>query len=210
MKTFGRKAALAGLLCLTGICRSIAQSSLPPLEPEVARNLYEFYASCRPYWKIMNQCLPSGLDTKDSARLHQSFERLQSVGLEHMKWLAGKANISPALQQQITSTATSRVTTAARGSCETVPALIQEYRDKCAALFENVTVALKQPATRADPALAVENADSAAKFIVSTCYEPIDDISRVTSYARMMKWHELPADAKNTMKPVESTFLHGW
>lgn len=220
MKAFGRHLKMvadmglknilaAGLVYLTGICGSVAQSPLPPLEPEVARNLFEVYAGCRPYWKVMNQCLPSGLDAKDYARLHQSFERLQSVGLEHMKWLAGKANISPAMQQQIIGTATSRVTAAAKGSCETT-SLIREYRDKCAALFENVTAALKEPPRRFDPALAAENADSAAKFIVSTCYEPIDDISRVTSYARMMKWHELPADAKNGMKPVDSTFFEGW
>ncbi|MCS3687498.1 hypothetical protein ABIF07_005475 [Bradyrhizobium elkanii] len=158
----------------------------------------------------MSQCLPTKLDAKDSTRLHQSFERLQSVGLEHMKWLAGKANISSAMQQQITSTATSRVNTAAKGSCEAVPSLIQEYRDKCAALFENVTAAQKEPPHVVDPVLAKENADSAAKFILSTCYEAIDDISRISSYARMMKWHELPADAKNIMKPVDTTFFEGW
>ncbi|WP_038378647.1 hypothetical protein [Bradyrhizobium elkanii] len=210
MKPFGRKAVLVGLLSLTDICGSSAQSPLPALEPEVAKNLFEVYAGCRPYWKVMDQCLPSGLDANDYARLHQSFERLQSIGLEHMKWLARKAGISSAKQQQIIGTATARVTATAKGTCETTPSLIQEYRDKCAALFENVKAALKEPPPRADPALAAENADSAAKFIVSTCYEPIDDISRVSSYARMMKWHDLPADAKNLMKPADSTFFEGW
>lgn len=200
---------LTGLMYLIGIHSSVAQSALPPLEPEVARNLFGIYGSCQAYWKVMSQCLPTNLDAKDSARLHQTFERLQSVGLEHMKWLAGKANISPTMQRQITTTATSRVTTGAGNTCETIPSLIQEYRDKCAALFENITSAQKEP-PRVDPALAKANAESAAKFIVSTCYEVIDDISRVSSYARMMKWRELPADAKNIMKPVDTDFFEGW
>jgi len=45
-------------------------------------------------------------------------------------------------------------------------------------------------------------AEIAASFALSTCYEALDDISRVKSYARMMKWQPLPADAKNVMRPM--------
>jgi hypothetical protein len=44
----------------------------------------------------------------------------------------------------------------------------------------------------------------AASFALSTCYDALDDISRVKSYARMMKWQPLPADAKNVMRPIAS------
>lgn len=47
-------------------------------------------------------------------------------------------------------------------------------------------------------------AEVAASFALSTCYEALDDISRVKSYARMMKWQPLPADAKNFMRPMAS------
>lgn len=45
-------------------------------------------------------------------------------------------------------------------------------------------------------------AEVAASFALSTCYEALDDISRVKSYARMMKWQSLPPDAKNVLRPV--------
>jgi len=44
----------------------------------------------------------------------------------------------------------------------------------------------------------------AASFALSTCYDMLDDVSRVKSYARMMKWQPLPADAKNFMRPMAS------
>jgi hypothetical protein len=47
-------------------------------------------------------------------------------------------------------------------------------------------------------------AEVGASFALSTCYESLDDISRVKSYARMMKWQPLPPDAKNVMRPMAS------
>jgi hypothetical protein len=47
-------------------------------------------------------------------------------------------------------------------------------------------------------------AEVAASFALSTCYEVLDDISRVKSYARIMKWQPLSADAKNVMRPIAS------
>jgi hypothetical protein len=45
-------------VCLLTNYAAFAQSSLPPLAPEVARNLLGVYAGCKAYWKVMNQCLP--------------------------------------------------------------------------------------------------------------------------------------------------------
>jgi hypothetical protein len=207
--TVSKKRCLVVAFYLVGICLASGQSSLPKLEPEMARELLGVYASCRAYWKLAAQCLPTGLEPKDSAQLRQSFDRLQVVGVDHMKWLAGKTQVSAGMQQQIISTATNRVTDAAKGTCDSVPSLIKEYRDKCAALFENVASAQKQVQPLDRPTVA-ENAESAAKFIISTCYEPIDDVSRVSSFARMMKWRVLSADQKNILKPVDSTFFEGW
>jgi hypothetical protein len=47
-------------------------------------------------------------------------------------------------------------------------------------------------------------AEVAASFALSTCYDALDDVSRVKSYARMMKWEPLSADAKNVMRPIAS------
>lgn len=47
-------------------------------------------------------------------------------------------------------------------------------------------------------------AEVAASFALGTCYDALDDISRVKSYARLMKWRELPPDVKNVMRPVAS------
>jgi hypothetical protein len=200
---------IAGVLFLTSTCGAVAQSSLPKLEPEMARELFGVYAGCRAYWKVAAQCLPTGLDPKDNARLRQAFDRLQVVGVDHMKWLAEKGQLSLAMQQQISGTASRRVSDAAKGTCDTTPSLVQEYRDKCAALYKNVATGQKEVPS-VDQNLATENAASAAKFIISTCYEPIDDVSRVGSYARMMKWRELSADQKNLLKPVDSTFFEAW
>jgi hypothetical protein len=200
---------MVGLFYLTSACAAVGQSSLPKLEPEMARELFGVYAGCREYWKVAAQCLPTGLDPKDYAQLRQSFERLQVVGVDHMKWLATKAKLSPGMQQQIAGTASRRVSDAAKGTCDTASSLVQEYRDKCAALHKNVASAQKE-VPPVNHNLAAENAESAAKFIISTCYEPIDDVSRVGSYARMMKWRELSSDETNMLKPVDSTFFEGW
>jgi hypothetical protein len=157
----------------------------------------------------MTQCLPSGLAPKDYAQLRKSFDQLQAVGVEHMKWLAAKAQLSPGMQQQITDRATSRVFGAAGGKCDNAPSLIQEYREKCAALFQNVASAQKEVPPANQPTVA-ETTESAAKFIIDTCYEPIDDVSRVSSYARIVKWNALSADQKNMIKPVDSTFFDAW
>jgi hypothetical protein len=157
----------------------------------------------------MTQCLPAGLEAKDYARLRQQFDQLQAVGVEHMKWLAAKAQLSPGMQQQIADRATNRVFSAAAGKCDNAPSLIQEHRDKCAALFQNVASAQKDVSPKNQPT-AAEITESAAKFIISTCYEAIDDVSRVGSYARLMKWNALSADQKNIIKPVDSAFYDAW
>ncbi len=41
-------------------------------------------------------------------------------------------------------------------------------------------------------------------------YEPIDDISRVSSYARLAKWKSLSGDEKNVMRPVDAKDYEGW
>lgn len=43
--------------------------------------------------------------------------------------------------------------------------------------------------------------DAAAEFALKTCYEALDDASRVRSYARLMKWETLSGDMKNIMRP---------
>lgn len=205
----GSKPLLVGLLYLSSACGAVGQSPLPKLEPEMARELYNVYAGCEAYWKVASQCLPTGLEPTDYEQLGKSFDRLQVVGVDHMKWLALKAQLSPGMQQQITGTASRRVSEVAKGTCINVSALVQEYRDKCAALYKNVASAQKEAPT-VDRNLAAENARSAAKFIISTCYDSIDDVSRVGSYARMMKWRDLSADEKNILKPVDSAFFEGW
>ncbi|MFB6453173.1 SEL1-like repeat protein [Bradyrhizobium tunisiense] len=45
-------------------------------------------------------------------------------------------------------------------------------------------------------------AEVAARFALGTCYDALDDISRVKSYARLMNWQSLPPDARNIMRPV--------
>src|SRR6266446_5355062 len=117
----------------------------------MARDLFGVYAGCRAYWKVAAQCLPTVIEQKDYAQLRQSFDRLQVVGLDHMKWLAAKGQLLPGMQQQITGTATRRVTDAAKGTCDAVPSLIQEYRDKCAALYKNVASAQKEVPSRDQP-----------------------------------------------------------
>jgi hypothetical protein len=47
-------------------------------------------------------------------------------------------------------------------------------------------------------------AEIAASFALGTCYDALDDVSRVKSYARLMKWQALPADAKNVLRPMAS------
>jgi hypothetical protein len=197
------------VFCLASICTANGQSRLPKLDPELARGLFGEYAACRAYWKVISQCLPSGLESKDYAQIRQQFDRLQSVGVEHMKWMAAKAQLSPGMQQQITDRATTRLSGAAGSKCDKAPSLIQEYREKCAALFENVESAQKEVPPINQPTVA-EITESAAKFIIFTCYEPIDDVSRVSSYARIMKWNALSVDGKNMLKPVDSTFFDAW
>ena len=183
--------------------------SLPKLDPDTARELFGVYAACRAYWKVMSQCLPPGLQPNDSAHLRQSFDQLQSVGVGHMEWLAEKAKLSPGMQQRIADAAASRVARAAAGTCDNTPSLVQEYRERCAALFRNVASAQKQVPSKNEPTEA-EVTEAATKFIISTCYESIDDVSRVSSYARMMNWNVMSADQKNISKPVDSTFFEGW
>jgi hypothetical protein len=83
--TGSKRRILAAVLSLASISAANGQSSSTKLEPEVARNLFGIYAACRAYWKVMTQCLPSGLEPKDYARVRKSFDQLQSVGVEHMK-----------------------------------------------------------------------------------------------------------------------------
>lgn len=200
---------LVALFSFAGTCVALAQSSLPKLEPAMARELFGVYAGCKAYWKFAVQCLPPGLEPKDYARVRKSFDQLQSVGTEHMKWLATKAQLSPGMQQQISEKSSSRVLEAAAGKCEAAPTLLTEYRDKCAALFQNVASVQKEVPSSKLPTEA-ENAKSASNLIVSTCYEPIDDISRVSSYAAMKKWRAISADQKRILKPVDSTFFDAW
>jgi len=157
----------------------------------------------------MSQCLPSGLAQEDLRQLRQSFERLQSIGVDQLKWLGEKTQLSAAMQRRISDQASGRVTAAFGGNCANGSALVQEYRDKCAALVQNIDKARKE-GFRVDPRTPAEAAQSAADFVLSTCYEPIDDVSRVSSYARMMHWKELSSDEKNMLKPADSTGFEGW
>jgi hypothetical protein len=204
-----RRCIFAAILSLATIYTAYGQSSLPKLEPEVARNLFGIYASCTTYWKVMVQCLPSGHDPKEYARQRHFFDQHQSVGVEHMKWLAAKAQLSPGMQQQIIDRATSRVSGATGGKCDGVPSLIEEYHDKCNALFQNVASAQKEVPPINQPT-AEEITESAVKLIMSTCYQMIDDVSRVSSYARVMNWKALSVDYKNLFRPTNSTFYDAW
>lgn len=196
-------------LFVPNIYAANAQSGLPRLGPEVAQELFGVYASCEAYWKVISQCLPPGLKPEDQAHVRQSFDQLQSVGVEQMKWLGARTKLSAAMQQRITDQASARVSAAIGNKCENGPALVQEYRDKCAALFTNIAAAQKEPPP-ADQPTEAEAAQSAADFAISTCYAPIDDVSRVSSYARMMGWKALSADEKNVMKPVETKDYEAW
>lgn len=137
-----RIAALS--LVVTNVLVANAQSGLPRLEPNVARNLFGVYASCTAYWKVMSQCLPPGLKQEDLARVRRSFDQLLSVGVDQIKWLGAKAQLSDGMQQRIIGQASSRVTAAIGSKCENGPALVQEHRDKCAALFKNIAAAQKE------------------------------------------------------------------
>jgi hypothetical protein len=196
-------------LILTNMHTVNAQSALPRLDPEVAQELFGVYAACAAYWKVMTQCLPPGLKQEDQARIRQSFNHLQSVGVEQMKWLGAKTKLSAGMQQRITEQASGRMTSAIGSKCDNGPALVQEYRDKCAALFTNIAAAQKEGPSADQPSTAAA-VQSAADFTISTCYEPIDDVSRVSSYARLMRWKALSADEKNVMKPADSMNFEAW
>jgi hypothetical protein len=164
-----KRCFIAVAFSLAGICAANGQSPWPKLQPEAARELFGVYAACNAYWQAMIQCVPSKLKPDDQARLRQTFEQLQAVSVEHMSSLAAKAQLSVGIQQQIKDKVTSRVYGGAVVSCNKVPPLVQEYRDKCAALFQNVAAAEKEALSTDQPTEA-EIADSAAKFIISTCY----------------------------------------
>jgi hypothetical protein len=205
----GASRIVAVSLVVTNMHAANAQSALPRLEPELAQELFGVYASCAAYWNVMTQCLPPGLKQEDQARLRRSFDQLRSVGVEQMKWLGAKTKLSAGMQLRITDQASGRMTAAIGSECENGPALVQEYRDKCAALFTNIAAAQKEGPSANQPTTA-EAVQSAADFTISTCYEPIDDVSRVTSYARLMRWKPLSADEKNVMKPVDSMDFEAW
>jgi hypothetical protein len=52
--------------------------------------------------------------------------------------------------------------------------------------------------------------DVAIEFIIGNCYHTLDDVSRVESAARLMKWEMLPAEASNMLKPVEGSGSALW
>jgi hypothetical protein len=92
-------------------------------------------------------------------------------------------------------------------------------RDIAASRMTSLQLSEAQRRTRewkphAEPSAVVATtnlvADVAADFVLSTCYEPIDDISRVKSYARLAKWQPLGADEKNVLRPVEAKDFEAW
>jgi hypothetical protein len=52
--------------------------------------------------------------------------------------------------------------------------------------------------------------DVAVQFVIGNCYRSIDDISRVTSFARLMHWQALAPDMANALKPVDGTDYEAW
>ena len=202
-----RTSPIIALVFIVAITQQVMAQGFSRLEPDVAQNLFNVYASCLVYWKVISQCLPAGLKPADQAHLQQSFDRLQATGAEQIKWLGTKTRYSTAMQNRIIDQARSSVTSGS--NCENGPALIQEFRDKCAALFTNIATAEKESttATQPDPD---EVAKSAADFIVSACQPPLDDISRVASYARMMHWKGLSSDEQNVAKPPSIQDFEGW
>ena len=144
---------------------------------------------------------PAGVKRKGSAEIRRSFDQLQSVGVEQMKWLRAKTKLSAEMQKRIIEQASGRMAAAIGSKCENSLALIQQYRDKCAALVENIAAAQEKllGLTSQRQRGAAEAAQSAADFAISTCYEPIDNVSRVSSYARMMQWKPLSDDEKNVI-----------
>ena len=179
-------------LFLANIYAAYGQSALPRLTPGIAHELFSTYASCEAYWKIIRACLPPELAQRDQASIQKSFDRLQEDGFEQMKWLGEKAQLSAGMQQRITDRANVNLKTAIGNNCANGSALIREYRDKCAALFQNVGEA-QYPTSPANQPTAAEIAESTADFTISTCYEPIDDISLGISYGRIMGWKALSA-----------------
>ena len=59
-------------------------------------------------------------------------------------------------------------------------------------------------------AVSKSPADLAAEFVLNTCYDPIDDVSRVRSLARLEKWQALADDVKNIMRPVDAMEYEAW
>jgi hypothetical protein len=140
----GASRVVALSFVVTTLQMANAQSGLPRLDPEIAQELFGAYASCIAYWKVMSKCLLPGLKQEDKAQLRRSFDQLQSVGAEQMKWLGTKAKLSAGMQKRITEQARGRMTAAIGSKCENGPVLLQEYRDKCAALFKNIAAAQKE------------------------------------------------------------------
>src|SRR5262245_56846857 len=53
-------------------------------------------------------------------------------------------------------------------------------------------------------------ADTAAEFVVGNCFLAVDDISRVRSMARVLKWRSLSPDMSNAVKPVDAIGHESW
>lgn len=49
-----------------------------------------------------------------------------------------------------------------------------------------------------------------AEFFVGTCFNSIDDVSRVSSMAETLDWEPMPEDIANSLKPVEGEGYEGW
>lgn len=198
------------LSCLLATGAVVSASALPKLTPELARGLYTTYAACPAYWKAVSSCLPRKLKPEEKAAFQTSIDQLLAIGGQNMAWLAEKGQLSEGMQARIVAAAADRVKLMAGGSCATAPVLIQEFRDKCAALAENVTTANYEEVLPGPQASEDEVATSAAKFIVDTCYEQIDDVTRISSFARMMKWPQLSDDQRNMLKPADANGFDGW
>jgi hypothetical protein len=53
-------------------------------------------------------------------------------------------------------------------------------------------------------------AEIAAEFVVGNCYRSIDDISRVKSMAKILKWPVMPEEMANALKPVDALDFQAW
>src|ERR1700687_874219 len=96
-----RTTPVIALTFVVAFTHQVTAQGFSRLEPEVAQELFNVYASCLAYWKAMSECLPRGLNPAEQARLRESFDQLQTTGAEQIKWLGARTRFSTAKKSRI-------------------------------------------------------------------------------------------------------------